>query len=79
VTLSGVPVHPALVHFPVAFWILVPLLDLGNRLDRECCLEAQRMLGHPFVQKLRSVLADFPVTPLEYWTALFVEEGAPDL
>jgi len=28
VTLSGVPVHPALVHFPVAFWILVPLLDL---------------------------------------------------
>jgi hypothetical protein len=37
------------------------------------------MLGHPFVQKLRSVLADFPVTPLEYWKELFVEEGAPDL
>jgi len=35
VTLSGVPVHPALVHFPVVFWILVPLLDLGNGLDRE--------------------------------------------
>ena len=34
-TLSGVPVHPALVHFPVVFWILVPLLDLGNGLDRE--------------------------------------------
>ena len=32
VTLSGVPVHPALVHFRVAFWILMPLLDLGNRL-----------------------------------------------
>lgn len=28
VTLSGVPVHPALVHFPVVFWKLVPLLDL---------------------------------------------------
>ena len=24
VTLSGVPVHPALVHFPVAFWICMP-------------------------------------------------------
>jgi uncharacterized membrane protein len=35
VTLSGVPVHPALVHFPVVFWILGPLLDLGNGLDRE--------------------------------------------
>jgi hypothetical protein len=35
VTLSGVPVHPDLVHFPVVFWILVPLLDLGNGLDRE--------------------------------------------
>ena len=35
VTLSGVPVHPALVHFPVVFWILVPLLDQGNGLDRE--------------------------------------------
>jgi uncharacterized membrane protein len=35
VTLCGVPVHPALVHFPVAFWILVPLLNVGNGLDRE--------------------------------------------
>ena len=28
-TLGGVPVHPALVHFPVTFWLLVPLMDLG--------------------------------------------------
>ncbi|HXY22891.1 MAG TPA: DUF2231 domain-containing protein [Burkholderiaceae bacterium] len=28
-TLGGVPLHPALVHFPVTFWMLAPLLDLG--------------------------------------------------
>lgn len=33
-TLGGVPVHPALVHFPVAFWVLVPVLDVGYWLDR---------------------------------------------
>jgi uncharacterized membrane protein len=32
-TLGGVPLHPALVHFPVTFWVLVPVLDLGYRLD----------------------------------------------
>jgi len=31
-TLGGVPLHPALVHFPVTFWVLVPLLDLSYRL-----------------------------------------------
>jgi len=31
-TLGGVPLHPALVHFPVTFWLLVPLLDIGYRL-----------------------------------------------
>ena len=31
-TLGGVPLHPALVHFPVAFWLLVPLMDIGYRL-----------------------------------------------
>ena len=56
VTLSGVPVHTALVHFWVALWILVPLLDLGNRLDRECRLEALRMLGHPFLNSPCAVI-----------------------
>lgn len=27
--LGGHPVHPALVHFPVACWTLAPVLDLG--------------------------------------------------
>jgi hypothetical protein len=34
VTLCGVPVHPALFHFPVAFWILVPLLNLWPSASR---------------------------------------------
>lgn len=25
----GVPLHPLLVHFPVAFWLTVPLLDVA--------------------------------------------------
>ena len=25
----GVPAHPLLVHFPIAFWLAVPLFDLG--------------------------------------------------
>jgi uncharacterized membrane protein len=25
----GVPLHPLLVHFPIAFWLVVPLLDLA--------------------------------------------------
>ena len=33
-TLGGVPMHPALVHFPVTLWILVPALDAGHWLDR---------------------------------------------
>jgi uncharacterized membrane protein len=33
-TLGGVPVHPALVHFPIVFWVLVPLMDVGYALDR---------------------------------------------
>ena len=28
-TLGGVPLHPALVHFPVVFWVLAPLMDLA--------------------------------------------------
>jgi len=28
-TLGGVPLHPALVHFPVTLWVLAPLLDLS--------------------------------------------------
>ena len=28
-SLGGVPLHPALVHFPVVFWVMAPLLDLG--------------------------------------------------
>ena len=36
VTLSGVPVHPVLVHFPVAFWIFVPLLR-PDALGRFAC------------------------------------------
>jgi uncharacterized membrane protein len=27
--LFGVPLHPLLVHFPIAFWALVPVLDLA--------------------------------------------------
>jgi uncharacterized membrane protein len=26
---SGVPLHPLLVHFPIAFWLAVPPLDVG--------------------------------------------------
>jgi uncharacterized membrane protein len=33
-TLGGVPLHPALVHFPLTFWVLVPMLDAGSWLDR---------------------------------------------
>ena len=25
----GVPLHPLLVHFPIAFWLAVPVLDLA--------------------------------------------------
>ena len=25
----GVPMHPLLVHFPIAFWLAVPVLDLA--------------------------------------------------
>jgi uncharacterized membrane protein len=25
----GVPLHPLLVHFPIAFWLTVPVLDLA--------------------------------------------------
>jgi uncharacterized membrane protein len=25
----GVPPHPLLVHFPIAFWLLVPVLDIA--------------------------------------------------
>ncbi len=25
----GVPAHPLLVHFPIAFWLAAPLFDLG--------------------------------------------------
>jgi uncharacterized membrane protein len=28
-SLGGVPLHPALVHFPIVFWVLAPLFDLG--------------------------------------------------
>ena len=31
--LFGVPVHPLLVHFPIVFWLTVPLLDLAILLD----------------------------------------------
>jgi len=29
-TLGGVPLHPALVHFPVAFWFMAPVMDLAH-------------------------------------------------
>jgi uncharacterized membrane protein len=32
-TFGGVPIHPALVHFPVVFWVLAPMLDAGYWLD----------------------------------------------
>jgi uncharacterized membrane protein len=25
----GVPLHPLLVHFPIAFWLVVPVLDIS--------------------------------------------------
>jgi uncharacterized membrane protein len=25
----GVPLHPLLVHFPIAFWLVVPVLDIA--------------------------------------------------
>lgn len=33
ITLGGVPIHPALVHFPLVFWTLVPLTDLADLLS----------------------------------------------
>jgi len=27
--IMGVPLHPLLVHFPIAFWLFAPLLDLA--------------------------------------------------
>jgi uncharacterized membrane protein len=33
-TVCGVPVHPALVHFPVVFWVLVPAMDVAYSLER---------------------------------------------
>jgi uncharacterized membrane protein len=26
----GVPLHPLLVHFPIAFWLVVPVLDIAT-------------------------------------------------
>jgi len=35
ITLGGVPIHPALVHFPLVFWALVPITDLADLLDAD--------------------------------------------
>ncbi len=28
--LFGVPLHPLLVHFPIVFWLILPMLDLAT-------------------------------------------------
>lgn len=34
-TLGGVPLHPALVHFPIAFWYLAPVLGVWAFASRQ--------------------------------------------
>jgi uncharacterized membrane protein len=40
-TLGGVPLHPALVHLPIALWLSVPALDAASLLGR--CSECWRL------------------------------------
>jgi uncharacterized membrane protein len=43
----GVPLHPLLVHFPIAFWIAVPALDVGALLTGRETWRTQRGYFNP--------------------------------
>lgn len=59
---GGVPLHPALVHFPVAFWAAAPALDVAAlALDRAGLWHYARLaLAAGSITALAAMAAGFP-------------------
>ena len=72
-TLDGVPVHPALVHFPVAFWALVPVLDVAAWLERAA--EYWRLDWYFALAGVISALPAMVAGGLDAWVCRKVPKG----